>query len=435
MQAPNRTFALALAGAAVGFILLNHTHAAQQTIHHRYTLPLAESLLSGGGYTLQGEPAFYPIWGYPALVAVGVALGSVDLWLLVVQATAAIAGVFAALRLARVPPRLYHIALALPFLALLSVRWADGLVATGLVIHLASLAEHLRTGRRAPLLAAGLALGLVGNLRTEYLYLPLAEAAAAALPHMRGLRRRTLAAVALSGAMSLALLLPWALRAAAHGEGLRFDATNGGCVLYISLGQLPDNPWGIEPADIVAERRARALGAPGFASPEGDRLLRREFAQAVREHPEAFARKVAYNVWSAVTGGTYVGELRTLASSPERVQALTRLAANEGRAAALSKMSTAEAVAATVQSVLALASVAIIVALLLLGAWALVRGTAPPAPDGPAVALCAAVVAYKLAIIGVAQASPRHMSAVYLPLLAVGLATLPCLIARLRGRS
>jgi hypothetical protein len=102
----------------------------------------------------------------------------------------------------------------------------------------------------------------------------------------------------------------YSARATGH---VLLTSTNAGHVLYISLGQLPGNPWGITPSDgdprmhreLDAHFRHRNTSSLTYAS---DGFLRHRFIQLVRAHPAAWLHKDLLDAKSTLTGGFYDGE-------------------------------------------------------------------------------------------------------------------------------
>ena len=79
---------------------------------------------------------------------------------------------------------------------------------------------------------------------------------ALALVGWRPLVRRD---VLIWAALSLLSLTPWALHAHRHTGHAALSSTNSGMVAYITLGQLPDNPWGVQHIDGAAGAAARPV--------------------------------------------------------------------------------------------------------------------------------------------------------------------------------
>jgi hypothetical protein len=107
-------------------------------------------------------------------------------------------------------------------------------------------------------------------------------------------------------------MLPWAYRSYTNTGEWRFSATNGGMVLYISLGQLSNNPWNVSPLDKTAIDFAKTRGFNYPFSPAADRVLQEEFVKQVKRYPGAYIKKVGFNLLKSITGGVYTGEYSNL---------------------------------------------------------------------------------------------------------------------------
>jgi hypothetical protein len=82
--------------------------------------------------------------------------------------------------------------------------------------------------------------------------------------------------------------------------------------MYLGLGLLQDNPWGIEDSDeFVAEiADANGLGSPW--SYESNKYFKQEFVAAIAEHPGSFAKRVVHGWVQVLTQGVYLPDFREL---------------------------------------------------------------------------------------------------------------------------
>jgi hypothetical protein len=78
---------------------------------------------------------------------------------------------------------------------------------------------------------------------------------------------------------------------------------NSPAVFYISLGQLPNNAWGIEYSDAEAWRKS------SFAPWERPALFREAAADSILARPLEYAKKCAHNLWRVLGDGVEVGIL------------------------------------------------------------------------------------------------------------------------------
>ena len=303
------------------FFGLNYFHQDQQggIFYGRY-LVLSESIREFAySYPGQaGSAATYPIWGYPVLMAVLDPLLDIQS-VYILQYLLLLVSFWLIYRYFDIPGWdtpfkmvLFHGALV-AFAMSLSVKWPLAIVSFLLLVF-----GLLHQGRKYSL--ASLALLLAVHFRFEaivlwgiYLVFLLSES-------LRGrIRYRDLLPAGKNpyGAglliiCSLFLLTSWPLfQYLQHGQ-LLLGTSNSGGVLYIGLGQLPNNPWNRVFADKSATDYARSQGVEDAWDLEGNRVLTRRFLRDVSEHPLAFVGKVLYNQLRILSGGFYIAELRTL---------------------------------------------------------------------------------------------------------------------------
>jgi len=87
--------------------------------------------------------------------------------------------------------------------------------------------------------------------------------------------------------MILILLIPWATFTYKTIGEARLTSTNGGGVMYIGLGILPDNPWGIITNDIYAEQIAEnKLGNVSPWSLKADKFFKQEYVKLIKDQPD-----------------------------------------------------------------------------------------------------------------------------------------------------
>lgn len=97
--------------------------------------------------------------------------------------------------------------------------------------------------------------------------------------------RHALAAAAVVGGITFALLTPWAMRNHALGAGWNFTSCGTGGVFINGLSAYPNNPWGFRPHDEGRWADVLEQGIDDPWGPEGDAYFRRRFRQAIVEHP------------------------------------------------------------------------------------------------------------------------------------------------------
>lgn len=401
--------------AAVVFIA-NSKHLSQQGTYTKIYLVLAQNILSYKEYVLNGEMALYPIWGYPLLVTLGLLTGNPDLFLLVVQYFLSIAGTFFFYKMFELEKRIWHIPLLLPFFAVMSVKWPDAIVAFGLVMYIYFAIMYLNKSRKSFLLLPGLTLGLISNFRSEYIYLPLVQLVMVFLPHFKGIKKKFLVLTAVTFFTMLACLLPWAWHSYKYDSQLRFASTNGGGVLYITLGQLPNNPWGIIHKDEYAFRYARSKGEDNPYSAEGDKLLKQEFVRLVREHPVSYLKKVGYNFLSSLRHGVYIGEYTTLAMlDKRRLEIENKLSSFNGKfekIKSITSLELNESMAFLVDRIINKIFKLVFFFLIVLFIYFSIAYRSEK--NSYLVGMLVSIVLYRFSLVSLIQYEPRHMNSIYL---------------------
>jgi len=410
----------------------NSNHFSMQTIYKRYHVVLAESLWNGQGYAFpegrgaggQTGPALFPIWGYALAAAPGVALGNPALFLGVLQSTLGIISIVCFYRMVGIREKIWHILLFIPYFFLLSVKWPDAIVGSLLIMYACSAHEYLRHNKMPHLFISGLLLGLAVNFRSEYLTLAAFQLILIFLPHLRAKRRRYALLVCVNLVIMLLALLPWAIRCRKVASDFRFTATNGGLVMYISLGQLKDNPWGIEHLDGAGFKYVADRGEKSPFSVEGERILKHAFYDAVRQHPWAYVRKVCRNFVRAVSNGTYVGDVVSPFADRQRSIEVTAHARSKGwwntRYDFMTVRETLGQVRNTfvikLRKIIPKVFIVLLVFFILSGLLSISKG------HMMLFAVAAPLILQKFAVVSLLQCQPRHMSAIYMLLCGLALA-------------
>lgn len=259
----------------------NTDHQAEQGTYQKFHKPLGVELWENGTY-----PATYPVWGYPVLVG----LIRDDEAVEVLQVSTMLATILVLLWPHLDNPRsLIFAPLSFPVFAHASVKWPDAWY----VISLLWLLYAIRSRRYWIAFLAGF---VAASMRPDFL--PFSVFALLATIIFTSIRKPIF--MAFSGA--LVVLFPWFLITGSP------TSTNGGHVLYISLGQLPDNPWHRWYDDRAAIAYLSEQGIDGYLTVETDQALMRAAVLDIWHYPLSYAKKVAHNLRIALIGGSYSGE-------------------------------------------------------------------------------------------------------------------------------
>jgi hypothetical protein len=405
MRRPSPWLLLAL---QLAIVLFNLGHEKEQGILTGQYLPYAAWMLGKGARHI----LTYPMWGYPALLALFRSPNAV----LVLQAVAAVPVLWLVMRRACAarPDDAFAIRVlligALPWYFLHAVRWASS---PAIALGTAGLAL-LATGRLRHAGFGGLLMGLACNFRADWSPLPpllLLLAVVGSFVRPRFPLAPKHAAVFL-GAAGIALA-PWILFTGIVAHHATPVTTNSGMVGVITLGQLPGNPWGARHVDAYA---GEVLNDSGYSnvdpvSPEGNRVLTRIWKEKIQEHPLAFVRKCLWNAVVSVAGGFYLGEPPLSPADRAAVRDVRqpiKALIQDGSRARVSALSV-PALLATFWFLIATLAGAVFMLLTIIG---LVRLRGAILADRWLL-LSATVVVFGLALASVLQAQPRHMNPLY----------------------
>ena len=411
---------------ALGLVVawLNRHHVEQQAVFDDEYVRMADYYRGVGAR----DVLTYPTWGYPFLL---IAIRRYALAAIPQVVLSALAATMLLVALRAELPN-YRRAITVLFLAglpwylLHSVKWPQSVSTSLGIIGCVLLAQALGSGRRALGAGAGAVFGLALYFRSEFLYFPLFVVVcvliARVLPRLRDTARRvSLAPAVLCAVTAWAALVPWAIHYHTQTGRYSLTASQRGLVSFISLAQLPDNPWGAVYRDEYAYGYLQAKGITVPAtSDSGDRVLYAEFKRRVKEHPGAFAKKLAWNAIRTAAGGFYNGEIpltdaetNQLGVLRERLKARLAPSLAEGTDKASASSSIASQVyAAFAYLASAKAIGALFVVLSFLGlALALVRGV-----GSPLLLVLATYIGYQVALLLVLATDPRHLNGLYLPM-------------------
>lgn len=428
MLKEHRKYWLWLALLIAAVFVLNMNHINQQAVYSDYFKATAENILSGAGYTnaeFDYKPAYYPLWGYTGIVLLDVFFaGSSGILLSVIQYLLCFSAIYYFYKAFQLKPRYYHLALLLPFIALCSVKWPDAIVGCLTVFIFYNIKDYLNTSRLRKLILAGAFFGITVNFRSEYIYLPLFLAVFILLPSLKNFNKKIIYTAAALFISSLLFLLPWSIRSLTQTGEYRLGASNGWSVMYISLGQLPGNPWEIAPFDKSAFDFTKKSGIYPY-TPQGDKLLKDESLKLIKENPLAYAEKAGYNFLMCMIRGVYTGEYGNIAISEEdRYQADAFIESHKGISGKISsifKLPPAISIPYTIEKLIQ--AVFVIFFFVLMVNWFFFRNRAKI--NQMLLLSVAAFALHKLVLVSLIQYEYRHMNSIYLLLLGLFFAEMP----------
>jgi hypothetical protein len=311
--------------AALVIYLNYHAMAMQQGLMNYY-YGFKRVILAGfdPSVGMQDAPAF-PMWGYGWMLA----LTENKLALLIMQTVLALLATWLIIRyveqnqlLSAPTLRVLKILVvcSLPWYGFHAVRWPHSINVSLFTISFVLLNKALVSGRLEVLrlVLSGILFGLALNFRSDYLLMPFGLAAASVF-----ICRPAALAFAKTIIWMMAvyvMLVPWMLYTwRATGTPL-VSSTNGGHVLFIGLGNLPGNKWGITPVDsdpemhrLLLEHFGKPVSSLGL---DADRFLKKEFIKRVLENPGEYLHRCGYALIETIFSGAYGGEFELLSDDP-----------------------------------------------------------------------------------------------------------------------
>jgi len=104
--------------------------------------------------------------------------------------------------------------------------------------------------------------------------------------------------------------LPWVVYTGITINQPRISSTNGGTVMYLGLGVLPNNPWNVVDNDPYAIKIADENNLDSAWSADADRYFKRKYLQAIKDHPGSFAKRVLIGWRLMLTQGLHIPDAR-----------------------------------------------------------------------------------------------------------------------------
>jgi len=201
---------------------------------------------------------------------------------------------------------------AVPWYAFHSLLWpysiSNSLVILALVLFVKAISSKDKT--TFPLFISGLIFGLALNFRSDYYLFPIGLILIIGIT--TEFNKQLLQKSALWLALIYLTLVPWGLYTKNVTGHFLITSTNSGAVLFIGLGSLPGNKWGITPKDGDPKMQHAIESHFGenksYVSYEADQFLKTVFFKIISEDPSHFVKKAMHNLKKTILGGTYSGE-------------------------------------------------------------------------------------------------------------------------------
>lgn len=191
--------------------------------------------------------------------------------------------------------------------------WPYSFGANLLVLSMLFLLRGIQEGKTRLYMFSALLYGVVLNFRSDYLYYFYFLIPALLILFILQKKRKLLIPLMLWGAVVFLSLVPWAKHTYSTTGKVQLYSSNGGHHLFISLGQLPNNVWGITADDrdpIMREIVNKKLGSEyRTVGHQADPILRNEWKKRVFNNPIEFLKKCGFNLYSLFTRPFTHGEI------------------------------------------------------------------------------------------------------------------------------
>jgi hypothetical protein len=276
---------------------LNLGHFAEQGIWQHTYIPLADSILALEGYVrVDSILDTYPIWGYPLLVSLSELICCYE-FILFIQYLLVLISLYILLREfnpKKIAEKIIFYGCILCYVMVMSTKWPDAILASCLFFF-------AYFHNKQNFLIAAILLGVAYNFRTEALVFLLVYIIYIVVTEKR-----------FTVTLSLMIVMPWLLLQYKNHQVFLPTTTNAGGVLYISLGQLPNNKWNRTHIDedaykFIIQKTDGKIDYPWGC--EANILLKKQFIDDINKHPTEFIKKLIYNTYKLTIGGLYTAEL------------------------------------------------------------------------------------------------------------------------------
>jgi len=299
----------------VACVLLNFRGEAQSGLIPNY-LQYAKFIKSGFDYSVEPYLYSFPIWGYGFIIAITKS----KVVLIILQQTFAcgaiifVENVLRKLGWSKVSQVIFRIAVltGLPWFFFHTLIWPYSWGASLLMFGIFALLLHLNNGSFYSILLSAVSFGLLLNFRSDYFFLTFFIAGFLLVLKFFKIHKIKLKYIFIWIGIVFILLVPWSQYTKIKTGHRLFKTTNKGHLLFISLGQLTNNIWGITPYDndsIMNKLVSDNVGSKSTASYESDQYLTKKWFELIKDNPSEFAKKCLKNFKKLNGSPFYKGEL------------------------------------------------------------------------------------------------------------------------------
>ena len=195
--------------------------------------------------------------------------------------------------------------------------WPKSIAANLLLLSLIFLIEYFYNKNQKKLILASVCFGILHNFRSDYIYLSILIFFIVLF--FGTFNFRSFKSKFIFPIIQLVFLVPWMIFTFNQIGKPLLTSTNSGHVLFIGLGQLPNNIWGITPIDqdqkkiqILNEKFNTDYSKLEYAKWNGydeNEFLKKEFISNIKKHPIEWIKKCLYAGRLLILDPFYVGNV------------------------------------------------------------------------------------------------------------------------------
>ena len=191
--------------------------------------------------------------------------------------------------------------------------WPYSISSNLLLLSLFLLLHFFYRNKFIYIILSGISFGLVVNFRSDYYYFAyFLFFVIIILRVFKKLNFKTIRFVFWIIIITI-MLIPWGIYTYKITGHYLQTSTNGGHVIFISLGQFPNNNWGITQRDNDPKMRLLLKDKFGdsISSVEykADVFLKKQWFESIRNDPGEYIKKACFNVFQVFRSPFYIGDI------------------------------------------------------------------------------------------------------------------------------
>ena len=195
--------------------------------------------------------------------------------------------------------------------------WPKSIASNLLLLAIIFILKYFKSKDLKLLIYSGICFGILHNFRSDYLYLSIVITIFILIIEDKSIYKKLKSSLFIF--VQILLLIPWMMFTNMQIGKPIPTSTNSGHVLFIGLGQLPGNKWGITPHDkdpvktsLLIKRfgdKYKYIDYEAWNGINEDQYLKEVFLNYVKEDPIEWIRKCAYAARLLVLDPFYVGNV------------------------------------------------------------------------------------------------------------------------------